>query len=264
MSQEITIRLSGADGYVSVDALIETLENTVEILRGVAHQYAPGTVIRWEVVRAQMRSPFELTLAPKVLEPKAKKTADRVVREFYKGWKKIAAAPASPDYFGEEALEATKKLVTDIAKEHTSLSISIPNKEPVAATPAIAEHVDEVVRQSHPTRHEWGTIEGVLEQVSTRGRDTITVWESVTGFRVDCLVSRELLEEAKRFLPARVAVSGKIRYKGGRPVSIQADRLKRLRDRSELPQPETMGPINITGGASSEDFVRGWRDGNLA
>jgi hypothetical protein len=261
MADEFTITLSGEDGHVSVVALIETLENTITILRHLEFQMGAEDV-HWEIVRASMQSPLALTVAPRVRDGgvKVQKSAARIIRAYSSGMRAIATGPVVPEYFDEEGLTAARKIATGVKGEDTQLSITVPDEEPVTITKEVADHINQVVSRSRP-HYEEGTIEGTLEVVSTHKGYSVSVWEALTRNKVDCFIAPEKLEEAKALLSRRVAVLGRIKYRGTKPVSIQVTEIRRLRDRSELPQPETIGKVNITGGVSSEEYVREWRDG---
>ncbi len=60
-----TIKLGEGENRISIDALAEALENALEMLRSVGQEFTPaGTVVRWEVVAASMRSPLTMRFAP--------------------------------------------------------------------------------------------------------------------------------------------------------------------------------------------------------
>jgi hypothetical protein len=260
MPNELTITLSGEDGFVSADALIEALENTIKILRHLETQFPVPEKIRWEIIRASMQSPLALTLAARATEPQAQAAGDRIVRAAYQGLRAVSTAAVRPPYFDDESLAAAKELVSEARSEGAQLSIVVPDEEPLIPTETLVENVERVIAGTR-THHEYGTIEGRLEQVSTHKTDSFSVWEIPTDHKVECLATPEQLEKAKELLRKRVAVTGRITYRGGKPRQVKVDELRRLRERHELPQPEDIGPVDITGGLSSEDYVRRWRDG---
>ena len=259
MAKEFTITLSGDDGFVSVDVLIEALENTLAVLRGLGSEFPGSDQIRWEIVRASMQSPLTLTLAPKAPERRSRKLGQRIADAAYRGFREIAERPSLPPYFNEEALTAAKRLVAGARAEKTELSFFVPDKDPVTPLAAFTENIEQVVSRAK-TLYETGTIEGTLEVISRHKTDSVTIWETLTNRKVACFVNSEQLELAKQILLKRVAVSGRIKYRNGRPVSIEVANIRVLRGQHELPQPSDIGPIDITGGLSSEDYVRGLRD----
>lgn len=265
MPKEITIRLSGQDGYVGVALLIETLENTLKLLRDLERAAtAGGEEIRWEVIRASMQSPLELTIAPKKSRAAVMRSAERVVKQYTGGFRLLSREPTAPPEFDEATLRAVEKMVEGIGKENAKLSISAPDEEPVEISPAVAENVKRAVEKAERvgTLYEVGTIEGMLEEISTHGRDNFTIWEVLTNHRVECAVANaEQFENAKQWLRGRVAVSGRIKYKNRKPVTIAVEQMRLMKLRTALPQPSDIGKVDITGGISSEEYVRRLRNG---
>jgi len=267
MANELTITLSGNDGAVSVTALTEALENTIQVLRSLEAQYGLEETIRWEVVRASMQSPLTLTIAANVRAMKSRKASGQVLDTYVGGLRDVFAGAVRPPQFDDDSLEAVRKLATQVQREQTKLTIQTTAANQLVLTDAdntLAQNVSRMIAEtkgrSPQSRHEVGTIEGNLEVVSTHQGDSFSVWEHLTGYKVECQATPSQLEQAKQLLRHRVAVLGRITYKGRKPVSLKVESIRRLRAKDELPQPSTIGKINLTGGVASEDFVREGRD----
>ena len=256
-----TIKLGEGENRISIDALAETLENALELLRSVAQDFTPaGAVVRWEVVAAHMRSPLTMRFAPapRVLSgcrAFGKQTAAACVH----GLAKLEMEPELPPHFNEDALLAVQKLVKGTQKEGARMTIAFDQGQGVTPTTQAVENIKKVVEKARKYI-DYGTIEGRLEEVSVHDGPHFTIWEALTNYAVNCAVTLERLEEAKALLGQRVAVSGRVYYLNHKPKSIQVEEIRRLRDASELPQLKDMPSIDITGGLSSEDYVRRLRD----
>ncbi|MFT3879960.1 MAG: hypothetical protein QM703_22640 [Gemmatales bacterium] len=267
MANEITIKIGGHDGFVGVGALIEALENALKALRSLENTNRPPHAIRWEIIRASMRSPLSLTLAAKSVEPKYMKSAERsgsrILKDFRKGMRAISKTPEMPKNFDEETLSAVKALGELSNRESMSLAIYSPDEDPIIPSPELIENVKQAVAKTK-TLYEHGVIEGQLEVVSTHGCDSFYVWESLTGNKVECFPSSpEQFATVPKYLRKRVSVTGRIKCKTDKPVSVQVEEVSALRDQSELPQLKDMGKIDITGGLSSDDYVQRLRDGKF-
>ena len=264
MPKELTIRLGGHGEHVSVALLIETLENTLAILRNLEPKLSTdGQPLRWEIVRASMESPLTITLKPEAQQGGqngATSKGERVIHTYLHGLRAIKAKSDMPQYFDEEILLAAKKMVQAVTKENGKLELYAPDEEPVETTPDTAEQIEQAVSKAIRIYNDYATVEGKLETISTHGGNFIVIWEVLTNNRVECAVTAELLEEAKNLLRKRVAVSGRARYRNGKPISLQVESIRVLRDASELPQPADIGVVNITDGVSSEEHVRRMRD----
>jgi len=259
-SHELTITLSSA-GRLSVEALTQTLENALEMLKNLEPEFVAADIpIRWEVVRVSMRSPLRLTLAPRIEGRRAKTIARQLVKTCLRGVQRIEKGASPPKHFNEEALESTLKIFEITRKEGAAITLSSDHQDEITLTEQSAKHIAEIVSKAR-LYMDFGTIEGQLELISVHERESFSVWETYTNRRIDCLVNSEQFQTAKDLLGKRVAVTGRVKYRNHVPKSIQVESLSRLRDESELPDLKDIAPIDITGGLSSEEHVRRMRNG---
>jgi hypothetical protein len=111
-----------------------------------------------------------------------------------------------------------------------------------------------------------GTVEGRLEEISVHGMPETSplfrIWDPIPlpGHYVKCVISEDRLPQVKDWLGQRVSVSGPIQYQNHKPILIEVQNIRRLRTQAELPQIETMKPIDITGDLSPEEYIRRMRD----
>jgi hypothetical protein len=260
MAKEVTIQLGGKQP-LTVDSLAVALDNTLQMLRNIeAHFVGDGDPLRWEIVRAGMASPLSITLVARAPRGQAKqRTGDKVVKAWVGGLRAIEEGAHLPEHFDEETLEAAKRLASVATEDGPTLKIFSPGEEEIELDERAVANVQEIVAKA---KHyiDFGTIEGMLEQISIHKGPSFSIWESLTNYRVDCQATLEQLEKAKELLGRRVAITGRIRYKNHKPQSIDIESIRILRPSAALPQPRDIGPIDITGGASSEDYVRRLRD----
>lgn len=257
-----TLKLGEGTKRVSIDVLAEALENALEMLRSVGQEFAPaGMLVRWEVVGASLRSPLTLDFAPSVNGEATISAAvgKKIGKACVRGLEKLEKSPALPQHFNEEGILAAQKLMRVVQKDGTRIAVASYRMKDVAPTAAAVEHIRQVVDKAR-IYIDYGTIEGRLEEVSVHGGAHFAIWEVLTGYRIECAVTLERLEEAKALLGQRVAVSGRVRYRNHIPKSIQVENIRRLRDAKELPQLKDMPAIDITGGLSSEEYMRRMRD----
>jgi molybdopterin-guanine dinucleotide biosynthesis protein len=259
-SHELTITLVRS-GRLSVETLTQTLENALEMLRSLEPEFVEsGTAVRWEVVRVRMRSPLRVTVAPNIGGKGSQAVARKLVKTCLKGVERIERTAVSPEHFNEAALDAARKLFEVTRKEGAALTFSSNHRDQVTLTEQAARHIDEIVAKA---RHylDYGTIEGRLEVISVHDHPSFSIWESLTNRRVECQVSEEQIPAIFALLGKRVAVTGRVRYRNHVPKSIQVESLRKLRDDTELPDLQDIGPVNITEGLSSEEHVRRIRNG---
>lgn len=69
--------------------------------------------------------------------------------------------------------------------------------------------VDRLTQEAPPRK---GTIEGRLEAVDVHGRNKFSVWDRLTGDRVECIAGENIsVDDLGEALGKRVAVRGRIR-----------------------------------------------------
>jgi hypothetical protein len=261
MPAQLTIRLTGGrQDHVSVAALIRALENAVKTLRSLEEELARSSGIRWEIIRASSRSPLSITVAAHPNGVATQRVASKIATAYVRGIAQMEKAAILPEHFTEEAALAVQETVNAAEDDGKKLTVSASKKKTVSPTPQIVTHIKEIVAKSRKYA-DYGTIEGTLQEISIRGGSKIGISESFTGQWIMCAVAPEQIQEAMRYFGKRVAVSGTIRHSNHRPTSITIEEpIQVLRDSSELPQVEAMPPIDITGGLSSEEYVRRLRN----
>jgi hypothetical protein len=265
---QLTITLSDPSGRVSLKALTAALENALDMIRSVqSRMVSSGVEVNWEVVRVRMRSPLTMSFAPRVTAPKltARKgnaIGKKLVKACVDGIEQIERTPEMPDHFDDESLAAARQLVKSVGKGVLKVS---GGKHKVKLTSQAIANIDEITTKAR-LYTDVGTIEGRLEEISVHGTPQVSpqirVWDSIPlpGYAVKCAISEDRLSEVKDLLGQRVAVTGPIHYRNHKPMLIDVQNIRRLRSQSDLPQIETMEPIDITGDLSSEEYIRRMRD----
>ena len=258
-ASKITITLGAADG-LTIDALTEALEKTLAMLRNVAADFTSAdTVIRWEVVKAKMKSPLTMTLEPKFETKVPKSTGPSIILAAIRGVDAIENKSSAPKHFNEAALLAVKDLVRKAEKQGASISLSTSAKNMVLLTNQAVRHVDEVVAKLRKYK-DISTIEGSLDVAWKHRHSSFLIWESGTNRRVECLVSEPEFHKYIKYLGKRVAVTGAVLYSNHVPQKIEVESIRILPTKEESPTLEDIGPIDITGGIPSEEYVRRMRD----
>ena len=74
---------------------------------------------------------------------------------------------------------------------------------------------------------EYGTVEGILDTLSARGRYHFTISEPIWHMAVQCTVPDDLIESMRGMWRQRVAAHGLVRYdREGLPTSIRAEEVR--------------------------------------
>jgi hypothetical protein len=264
-TNKFTITLSDKDGRLSADTLKTALDSALQMLRAIeARVFARDVEVRWDVVRVKMRSPLTMTFAPRVKVRGKPRPAygNRIVKACIQGVKKIEKGSLPPATFSEEALDAAKKLVKSVTADGTTVAFASDGRKKVRLTEKTVQHIDEIVAKAR-LYVDYSTIEGRVEVVSIHEGNSVFIWETLTRHRIECSFrDDEQFNRAVALLGKRVAVAGRVHYRNHIPRTITVEEpIRMLRDAADLPQPKSIGPIDITGGLSSEDHVRRMRDG---
>jgi|GEM_PF-5151954 len=116
--------------------------------------------------------------------------------------------------------------------ESNKLNFWVAGKPTVLATPikTLAQSQLAIAHQ------DVGSIRGRLETISIHGKPKAVIYDSLHGSEITCLLSPELLEQARATLFGEVVeVEGTIDYReNGRPLRITARSFRRIRPATEL------------------------------
>jgi len=261
MNDEITINF-GAD-HLEASTLIESLAKFLIMFRSIETNISRAEPIQWDVIRSTMNSPLSLTLAPRSNGTPAPSHAGKVLRTCYRGLAELHRHASLPEGFDDHSLAAVREIAELTHKHRTQVTFDMPGEVEVKIDLALAGHAHLVVAKTK-SLYEHGTIEGLLDVISKRKRDRFFVTETLTGNKVECFARTELFHKAYelfgREAPQRVSVEGRIKTQFGRPKSMNVETIQRLRGTEELPTLDDIGPMDLTGGLDSGDFVRGLRD----
>lgn len=149
------------------------------------------------------------------------------------GIAEIDRKPVRPAYFSDKALEQVKAL-TNLASD--DLPITVRNGgNPVSLTNRIVANIDDFLG---PTKITFGTIEGKLDAIQLHGKNpTFTVYDVLTGHRVDCRLTESItLDDLRSGIGRRVGVRGRIKSRAnGDRMSIEPEELDIFPLESELP-----------------------------
>lgn len=259
MPKELKITLGAKGEAITVDLLIRTLDNTLDMLRTIERSMAQsGDTIHWDVVHARMSSPLTMGFMARG----AGRLGTKIVKTCVDGFRQLEKKAVAPKGFDDEALEAAERLAA-ISEKGPKLKLYVPDEPPAVLTKQTVTHLKEISEKAR-VYIEYTTIEGRLEEISIRHTDHVNVWETLTNSRIECRVTAEQMEEAWKAIRARVprvAIAGRLRYRNNRPTLMLVESIRVLRTAAELPQPQDIGPIDITGGVSSEEYIRRLRDG---
>lgn len=175
-----------------------------------------------------------------------------------------ASEPRIPAGYDVAMTESLAKLAERLRGGIDALDLTAINGtrgRTVTVVPALAQKVRSAIR---PAEQAWGTIEGVVDLLSARGKSpSFGILERLERRHIRCLIAPDDLERAKAFFGLRVAVSGRMQLnRAYQVVRVDVESIDRLPDNHELPSIDTLfGSVpTFTGGVDPAAYVRAMRD----
>jgi hypothetical protein len=219
--------------------------------------------IHWNIVKATTNSPLTLTLEAHV-PAKRRDTSRAVVKSYMRGMRKLESGKGVPSDFADDILKEARALLGLLDRGVARMEFAAPGEEKVVPTLRSAALIDEFFGRRAAYFLADTTVEGSLETVTIHGGEAFDVFDQLTGTRVRCALPDGKISDAVNALGKRVAVSGRAKFSDkGRPISIEVESIRVLREKSELPAAsdfEGEGKLDITGGTDSAEFMRRLRD----
>jgi hypothetical protein len=285
MGKTIKISISGrgpdTDAPLVEDALDE-IRDWVEILRGVEEAVAGSSVsaIDWRLTNASRNSPlaFEIEAFPRIFATNIDHRVDIVREETARGLAALQMRAERPRYFTNDVMRKTRRVMERVTNGLGSAAIDFgPELPATRVTPTTARaatrNVDLVLESPDKPYKEIGSIEGYLQAVERDGfgRRVAHVMEKITGEIVKCIISGQALTDLKSreirdiWRSQRVEIVGLIHFAGlGRIDRIDADGVRFMRGRSDLPQIDDVIDADFTGGIESAEYIGRLRNGTLS
>ena len=94
---------------------------------------------------------------------------------------------------------------------------------------SVAKHLVDIRTMS------WGSVEGTIQMISTRGSPSFNLYEVLTDERIECHFRSNLIESVKESLENRVVVYGEIHKKGDEFEYVKVEKIHRRPPSDELP-----------------------------
>jgi hypothetical protein len=281
MGRMFKIRISGSGAGTdapSVEDLLDQVRDYLEILHGVEEAVAEdgALAIDWRLVDASRNSPLALECQafPKNYAVNIDRRAELVMNCTAKGFQLLQTTAERPEYFTDKVLTKARgifdRFTNGLNLTEVDFGEGLP---PILITPVIARgaaaNTDRVLKPVSKPYREFGSVEGYFHGVERDGfgRKLLYVRHRVTGDIIKCIVSGKALMEVERhqiaeiFHNRRVQVTGMLHFKSlGRLSQVEANEVRFLRSRSELPQVNDIIDRDFTGGMTSEDYIEEMRN----
>jgi hypothetical protein len=276
---KLSIKARGEIDSPTVEDLLDQVRDYFEILKGVEQAVAEDgeNAIDWRIVAATTNSPitFEAQAFARDYGVNVDNRAEIVARQTALGLFQLETTDERPSYFTDKVLARAEKLFERVTNGLERTFITFGDDLPtIDITPAIARRATDNVRtalrpESKPY-DELGSAEGFVDRIEKDawGRPIVRLRLRLTGETVKCFVKGNALKALENrqigdvWRGRRVQLFGKLKFKAlGVLNQIEADEVRFLRTRDELPSIDDIQDENFTGGLSTEEYLIRIRDG---
>lgn len=279
---KMSIKARGEVDSPTVEDLLDQVRDYFEILKGVEQAYAAdgSNAIEWRIVAATTNSPitFEAQAFSRDFAVNVDSRAEAVLYRTAVGLAELQSKdqPTRPSYFTDKVMLRAERLFERVTNglEQTNIEYG-SDLPPMRLTSGLARRATENVRsvlkpESRPYE-ELGSVEGFVDSVAKDGwgHPIVRLRVRLTGETVKCFVRGNALKAfeghqiAEVWRGRRVQLYGKLKFKAfGLLNQIDADEVRFLRSREELPTIDDITDENFTGGLSTEEYLTRVRDGD--
>jgi len=257
-NQRITITIKHSDKNIPLKSFISITSRTVSLLEGVDRESSPehNLSAEWRISQVSMHSPLQLTLEAASIVQDEKMIIRNIAKPFIEDINRLERGER-PKIFTPNMERRAKSMVAILSLDGVSAIQFESDGAEAKPTQHLAAYVDADLKQYAPY-YEVGSVEGRLEIISVKGKDTVQLQDFRSGIEVTCNVSAIQLEEAKELLRKRVVVRGRVKYIRKRPqVIVDVFDIRELKDSKHAPQPEDIGRVDLTGEIDPVDYLRG-------
>ncbi len=284
MVKPIRISISGTGGLTdapTVEDLLKQLRDFFEILVSVdaAVSEEGGVAMEWRITDAGRNSPltFEATPFPLDHATNIDRRAAVVQHAVATGFQALQTERVRPSYFNEAVLAKIDKMSERLTNGLNLTTIDFGTDDaPLIVTPTVAREISKNLRAIREPKErsfrELGSIEGYYVGVERDGhnRSILHIRDRIFGDLIKCVLRKRAVEtvsehKVKQVLGrARLLVSGTIHYRGLANINyVDADEVRVMRAREDLPSVEDIIDPHFTNGMSSEEYLKALRNGQL-
>ncbi len=227
----LTLEIKGE--RISTYTFKKAIENFFNFVNDVSSQMTEKRKpFRWNV--DVDKGSILLNLAP---EPRKEDIPiiPNVIKKIESGINIITTEGKRPKYYTDEALNYLRELATTITPQKAGINkINIfTNGNQNEVTTKVIPQIDALLQIR---REEFGSFEGRLEVISSRGGYHFNLYEFINDYPIKCIFKEDIIEKVLGAFGKRIYVFGLIKYKkGGIPSIIHVEKLRIFREKHEIP-----------------------------
>lgn len=203
----VALRFDG-DG-VPAEAFLEAAKSLLEILSEVGRSLSDRQTVSWCIGHFDGGS-GAVALRPAADDDQA--DAARAITSTVRGLAEMDASALRPAHFSDKALQFARRLGKVAGQREPGIALSASGGPTGERVQVVSGRVEAHARQALRRPREYGSVEGTVEALTIHGKSAFSVYDSVTGKRVECVCDRETIERVIEHLGKRINVRGEFRY----------------------------------------------------
>lgn len=203
----VALRVDGRQ--VPAKAFLEAAKSLLEILSEVGRSLSDRQTVSWCIAHFDGGG-GAIALRPAVDDDPAHAT--RAITSTLCGLAEMDASGLRPAHFSDKALQFARRLGKVAGRRGGGITLSASGGPEGERVQVVSGRVEAQARQALRRPREYGSVEGTVEGLTIHGRNAFSVYDSITGKRVECVCDRETIEKIIEHLGKRVNVRGEFRY----------------------------------------------------
>ena len=243
---------------VPPDGFLEAAKSLLEILSEVGRSLSDRKTVSWCIAHFDGGG-RAIALRPAADDDPAH--AAGAITATVCGLAEMDASTVRPAHFSDKAVRFARRLGRVAGQHGAGIELSASGGPAGGQTQVLSGRVEAHGRQMLRRPREFGSVEGTLEALTIHGRNAFSVYDAITGKRVECVCDREMLEQVVEHLGKRVLVRGEIRHPGdgkSKRVLVEGFRLLGV---GPLPQADDVRGLFADDPVDIEEWSRYVREG---
>jgi hypothetical protein len=229
-SRTLTLEIGGP--RITADKFRQSINTFLDILNEVTKEFSGSSrAVKWIV---------SVRPGSAIIDLKAESASERLpsdevpvlVNAIQTGLQTIEETATRPPFFNNSTLKKAKDLASIVDGEIDSIRVRRDDQ-----TSSITLHTSaNVISLLAIAYRDWGSIEGEISEISTRGESHVYIYDRLLNKHIRCRVDEDTLEEMAHHWKRRVSVTGYIRYyAGGEAKEIEVKEFEVFPDPHTLP-----------------------------
>lgn len=194
---------------VPADGFLEAAKALLEILSEVGRSLSDRKTVSWCIAHFDGGG-SAIALRPAAEDDPAH--AAGVITATVCGLAEMDASTLRPAHFSDKALRFARRLGAVAGQQGAGIELSASGGPAGERVQVLSGRIEAHGRQMLRRPREYGSVEGTLGALTIHGRNAFSVYDAITGKRIECVCDRETIEEVIQHLGKRVSVSGELRY----------------------------------------------------